>query len=293
MALVAVIVLLAVALVFAILERRASVIALHVAQVEYHRAEEQRRRAEEQRRFASRAIADPLRAAEQVDAQTSAAIVSRAKTSGVTSGQQLRDTFVNANWLTIVDTATRLGQLNETIRFRADRALLKGYGTAERPVYEYSLWPVPDSIQGGLGSLSAVTYKMDHPSFKIKLLQGDPSHSFRAFYVGWGSMSEVPILLEYKEPRRQAEVAVFAMTRNVRPRATMGPLEGSTNRQGHDLASVQTNSAAECSEMCRDNTSCLAMTWVKHPNAFGGMCWLKDSAGQPTSNPVMVSAIKL
>ena len=71
------------------------------------------------------------------------------------------------------------------------------------------------------------------------------------------------------------------------PVATMGPLEGGTNRPGQDLSTVgiQTNSAAECSDLCRDNGNCRAMTFVKHSDRNGGVCWLKGTVASPTPDP--------
>lgn len=75
----------------------------------------------------------------------------------------------------------------------------------------------------------------------------------------------------------------------------MGSLEGGTNRQGSDLSSVGvlTNSAAECSDMCREDANCKAMTFVKHSNTNGGICWLKGSVPGPSPHSSMVSAVKL
>ncbi len=75
----------------------------------------------------------------------------------------------------------------------------------------------------------------------------------------------------------------------------MGSLEGGTSRQGSDLSNVgiQSNSAAECSDSCGSDPNCKAMTFVKHANANGGICWLKGSVATPTPNQAMVSAVKL
>lgn len=74
----------------------------------------------------------------------------------------------------------------------------------------------------------------------------------------------------------------------------MGSLEGGTNRTGGDLSTVgiQSNSAAECSDLCLSDQNCRAMTFVKHDNANGGICWLKGSIPSPSSDQAMVSAIK-
>jgi len=74
----------------------------------------------------------------------------------------------------------------------------------------------------------------------------------------------------------------------------MGPLEGGTDRLGGDLSKVgiQVNTAAECSDMCLHEQNCLSMTFVKHPDANGGICWLKPSIPPPQANQAMVSAVK-
>ena len=78
------------------------------------------------------------------------------------------------------------------------------------------------------------------------------------------------------------------------PRAYMGPLEGGTNRPAGDLSNVgiQVNSAAECSDLCLSDLNCKAMTFVKHADANGGICWLKGSIPSPTPDGAMVSAVK-
>lgn len=75
----------------------------------------------------------------------------------------------------------------------------------------------------------------------------------------------------------------------------MGPLEGGTNRHGGDLFTVgiQSNSAAECSDLCATDENCRAMTFVKHADANGGICWPKGSASSQSTNQAMVSAVKV
>lgn len=75
----------------------------------------------------------------------------------------------------------------------------------------------------------------------------------------------------------------------------MGELEGGINRSGGDLdlVGIQGNSAAECSDLCASNGNCKAMTFVKHAEANGGICWQKGKVPPAVANPQMVSAIKL
>ena len=75
----------------------------------------------------------------------------------------------------------------------------------------------------------------------------------------------------------------------------MGSLEGGTSRQGSDLSSVgiQSNSAAECSDSCGSDPNCKAMTFVKHANANGGICWLKGSVATFGAAPAVAAALAL
>jgi hypothetical protein len=75
----------------------------------------------------------------------------------------------------------------------------------------------------------------------------------------------------------------------------MGPLELATNRNGSDLFNpgIQVKNASECSNMCEQNVRCQAMTFVQHPNANGGICWLKGSVPSPSPHTVMTSAVKV
>lgn len=202
-------------------ESRKARLALDEAQRAREQEQVARKKAEEESRLAQLAIYDPKLAAQQSEQKAQAAIQARASretrpgTGAPDRGAELRQVFLAERVQPIEDTAKRLGLLNERIRFRAQRFPLEIYSTEQRPVYQYSLGPVPDSVPGGLQSLAAVTYKMNDPSFKNKLLTGDPGREFRAYYVGWGSMNWVPVLIEYADRNRPPEVAIFAMTENV------------------------------------------------------------------------------
>ena len=60
----------------------------------------------------------------------------------------------------------------------------------------------------------------------------------------------------------------------------MGPIEEGIRLQGSNLTPnpILVQSAEECSKECDQRDSCLAMTFVKHPNPSGrGDCWLKSA----------------
>src|SRR5262245_22903577 len=76
----------------------------------------------------------------------------------------------------------------------------------------------------------------------------------------------------------------------------MGQIEEGIRLQGYNLNPnpILVKSADECSKQCEQTDSCLAMTFVKHPNQSGrGDCWLK-SAVPPRSSapPNFASAVK-
>jgi PAN domain-containing protein len=75
-------------------------------------------------------------------------------------------------------------------------------------------------------------------------------------------------------------------------RAEMGLLESGTNRQGADLSNFEAGTPEECSEACRTDDRCKAMTFVAHPGAQGGICWLKSSVAPMSNAPGMISAVK-
>jgi len=77
------------------------------------------------------------------------------------------------------------------------------------------------------------------------------------------------------------------------PHSRMGPLEVGVDRQGGDLGpGFQVADAAECSGRCAANEDCRAMTFVKHADAAGGVCWLKGSVPAQSAHPAMTSAVK-
>ena len=71
----------------------------------------------------------------------------------------------------------------------------------------------------------------------------------------------------------------------------MGPLEEGINRQGLDLSAIEKPAANAplCAEMCRTEAKCDAMTYVKST----GMCWMKSGVPAASSNPDMISAVKV
>ena len=70
----------------------------------------------------------------------------------------------------------------------------------------------------------------------------------------------------------------------------MGALEIGVNRAGSDLSAIEKSAgnAELCAEMCRVNSDCDSMTYVKST----GMCWMKRGVPAASPHPDMVSAVK-
>jgi hypothetical protein len=198
--------------------REAAVLSAQLAEEQRRTAILARERAEQQSlelRLALQQLQQASKAAEAgARAAIGAAQTGRGEPPGATAASELRQVFIGGDTGEIRDTARRLGLLNEQVRFRA-RRVAQDYQIEQGQVYEYSLEPVAGSVPGGLGRLVVVTFKMDHPTFRNKLLVGDPQRGFRATYIGWGCLSVVPVLLEYADPRQPPQVAMFEMCGNV------------------------------------------------------------------------------
>jgi hypothetical protein len=74
----------------------------------------------------------------------------------------------------------------------------------------------------------------------------------------------------------------------------MGELMYGINFQGRDIDNLLTaQTEGACSESCRKNDRCKAMTFVKNPTGSGGVCWLKDAVSTRSKANNMISAQKI
>lgn len=72
--------------------------------------------------------------------------------------------------------------------------------------------------------------------------------------------------------------------------SVMGPLEMDVNRDAYDFDNkgVHADNPYDCSELCRVNDQCVAMTYVVSRRT----CWLKKAVPPPKAQPDHVSAVK-
>jgi hypothetical protein len=100
---------------------------------------------------------------------------------------------------------------NDQIRFGA-LAIQYPYRDDEgRRVYNFRLFPIEESIPGGLGQVALITYRMDHPTFRNSLLATGPDRDFTASYDGWGCLEQVIVVIEYADPDEIPSIASFDM----------------------------------------------------------------------------------
>ena len=74
-------------------------------------------------------------------------------------------------------------------------------------------------------------------------------------------------------------------------RVVMGTLEIGTNRQGMDFDAFGKPAGNEqlCAEMCRVDSACDAMTYVKST----GICWMKNGVPPASADADMISSVKV
>ena len=77
--------------------------------------------------------------------------------------------------------------------------------------FEFQVFPVPESVPGGLQSLGVITYWMDHPTFQNPIFTTSGEQRFVASYVGWGCLRRVVALVEYAAPEREPAITTFDM----------------------------------------------------------------------------------
>ena len=102
----------------------------------------------------------------------------------------------------------------------------------------------------------------------------------------------------FRTPSPVAPTHTEATPQNTRPgvfvpppptMSRMGKLMDGVAYLHADIYSRSTATAADCSELCRSDPNCRAMTFVKSQR----LCWIKNSVPGTTSSPDMVSAAKL
>jgi hypothetical protein len=100
---------------------------------------------------------------------------------------------------------------NEAVAFAAEKKPLTWKMEDGRPLYNYRLFPLPETLRGPLSSATQITYFMNHPTFQKKLITAGPADHFVGSYIGWGCLTKVYALVEFADPERLPEVYTYDM----------------------------------------------------------------------------------
>lgn len=130
----------------------------------------------------------------------------------LTNSEKAKRAFLTGD----VETITRLAAAGTSasaggLEFGARLSPL-GWKTADgKPVFRYELYPLPESLKGSLKTATQISYYMNHPTFRDKLLTAGPTNGFTASYQGWGCLSKVYVLIEYADPKKLPDVTWYNM----------------------------------------------------------------------------------
>jgi hypothetical protein len=98
-----------------------------------------------------------------------------------------------------------------TISFKATRTALGYKNPNKQEVYNFEIFPDPRTLPTGDDAVAFITYLADHSSFRNTLMTAGESRQFRASYIGWGCLTRIVALIEYKDPAKRATSTEFDM----------------------------------------------------------------------------------
>ncbi len=100
---------------------------------------------------------------------------------------------------------------NTSIRFAVQATDLGYKNPSHQEVFNFELYPEASTLPTGADAVAFVTYLANHPTFRNTLMTAGPNRQFRASYIGWGCLTRIVAVVEYKDPTRPPTVAEFNM----------------------------------------------------------------------------------
>jgi hypothetical protein len=125
----------------------------------------------------------------------------------------IRQAALSGDRAKLDDLLAKLEQ-NENIRFTATARDLH-YKSGGQDIYQFALFPRPETLPSGDDAVAFVTYVADHPTFQNTLMTAGESRQFRATYTGWGCLNPILALTEYVDTRKAPTVTVFNMCKEL------------------------------------------------------------------------------
>jgi hypothetical protein len=134
--------------------------------------------------------------------------LAEARLDRILRGIQMKEAVLSGDRARL-DQALQMGPVNTTLAFRASARPLGYRDGANRPIFRCDMFPDPGTVPNAEGAIIAVTYTMDHPTFRNNKFIAGPERAFTATYDGWGCVTRVVALIEYANPNRSPEVTSF------------------------------------------------------------------------------------
>jgi hypothetical protein len=187
----------------------ALVLALMAAVVMTGVAWKQRQYARDEARQAREQKAAAEAAREEADTQRQLA---QERLERIINGIRMKEAMLSGDRARI-DAVLARGPLNTSIAFAASAQSLGYRNPANQLIHRFAMYPDPASLPAGDQAVAAVTYTLDHPTFKNNKMIAGPERAFTAVYDGWGCVTRVVALIEYVDPNRSPEVASFDLCR--------------------------------------------------------------------------------
>lgn len=98
------------------------------------------------------------------------------------------------------------------LRFKVGVRKLPARGPQDQFMHQYLIMPEADSIPGGLESVATLLFRLDHRSFKNRVLTAPPRADrkrFLAAYEGWGCVRNTLVLIEYVDQEKLPGLATL------------------------------------------------------------------------------------
>jgi hypothetical protein len=105
---------------------------------------------------------------------------------------------------------------NKELKFKVTYKSLGYKNPNGRDVYNFRLFPDPASMSHGRSSITSITYRLWHPTFKVQLVTTGPNDNFTVAYNGWGTINVIA-LIEYSDPEEAPTITIFDMKKVMTP----------------------------------------------------------------------------
>jgi energy-coupling factor transporter ATP-binding protein EcfA2 len=108
------------------------------------------------------------------------------------------------------------------VQFKATRTPLGYKNPSGQDVFNFEMFPDPKTLPSGDDAVAFITYLADHPTFRNTLMTAGASRGFRVSYIGWGCLTRIVAVIEYKDPTKPAITTDFDMCARIEPAGRQG-----------------------------------------------------------------------